>query len=98
MQLYLSSYGLGQDTAALTQWLRAHGQEILLIPSARDHSPSAGMVQWDQEALEALGLSVRLLPLERWFGNAEGLRREIGGCRAFLSEAEMYSCCERPWN
>ena len=37
MKLYISSMYLGIDTKMLTDWIKDHGNKILLICNARDH-------------------------------------------------------------
>ena len=95
MQLYLSSYGLGHDTTALARWLCTHGREILLIPSARDRSPNSKAVQWDRKVWDSpcgFFLWSAGLATQKDFGAT------LVTAGPFLPEAEMYLCCEKPWN
>lgn len=87
MQLYLSSYKLGNKQEILKEWIKNHGNKIILIANSRDifedgPRKEAG-IKRDTEALENLGFEVKNLSLKDYFGQHEKLRKELEGCYAF---------------
>ena len=87
MQLYLSSYKLGNKQEILKEWIKNHGNKIILIANSRDifeEGPrkEAG-IKRDTEALENLGFEVKNLSLKDYFGQYEKLRKELDGYYAF---------------
>ena len=87
MQLYLSSYKLGNKQEILKEWIKNHGNKIILIANSRDifedgPRKEAG-IKRDTEALENLGFEVKNLSLKDYFGQYEKLRKELEGYYAF---------------
>ena len=87
MQLYLSSYKLGNKQEILKEWIKNHGNKIILIANSRDifedgPRKEAG-IKRDTEALENLGFEVKNLSLKDYFGQHEKLRKELEGYYAF---------------
>lgn len=87
MQLYLSSYKLGNKQEILKEWIKNHGNKIILIANSRDifedgPRKEAG-IKRDTEALENLGFEVKNLSLKDYFGQYEKLRKELDGYYAF---------------
>ena len=68
MKLYLSSYHFGNDTEELEKWIQEHGNQIILIPNARDiyedSERKANGIQKDVEELRRIGFAVKLLSLK----------------------------------
>lgn len=88
MKLYLSSYKLGNRTEELTKWIEKHGNKIALIPNSRDvyeesERKTAG-INKDKEDLESLGFDVRIISLKDYFGDYDGLRKDLEECHAFF--------------
>lgn len=87
MQLYLSSYKLGNKQEILKKWIKEHGNKIILIANSRDifedgPRKEAG-IRRDTESLENLGFEVKNLSLKDYFGQYEKLRKELDGYYAF---------------
>ena len=87
MQLYLSSYKLGNKQEILKEWIKNHGNKIILIANSRDifedgPRKEAG-IRRDTESLENLGFEVKNLSLKDYFGQYEKLRKELDGYYAF---------------
>lgn len=87
MKLYLSSYKLGNKQEILKNWIKEHGNKIILIANSRDifedgPRKEAG-IKRDTEALENLGFEVKNLSLKEYFGQYEKLKQELEGYYAF---------------
>lgn len=87
MQLYLSSYKLGNKREVLKNWIKEHGNKIVLIANSRDifedgPRKDAG-IKRDTDSLENLGFEVKNLSLKDYFGQYEKLRKELEGYNAF---------------
>lgn len=89
MNLYLSSYKLGNKVQFLIEWIKENGNEILLIINARDAKEQSVReklkIQENIKMLEDIGFSVKLLDLKMCFGNSALLREKINGYRAFCA-------------
>ena len=87
MKLYLSSYHLGNDTEELEKWIQEHGNQIILIPNARDiyedSERKANGIQKDVEELSRIGFDVKLLSLKDYFGRQEQLKQDLEPYHAF---------------
>ena len=78
MRLYLSSFGLGENSAALRE-LVGSGERAAVIFNARDAYRAERLKYVEQEfgSLGALGFSCDELDLRAYFGDAEGLRARL---------------------
>ena len=87
MELYLSSYRVGNETEELVKWISENGSNILVIPNAVDafadgERKNAGIVDKCKD-LEVLGFNPKLLDLRNYFGKKQELINAIGNCNAF---------------
>lgn len=77
MKLYISSMYLGIDTKMLTDWIKDHGNKILLICNARDHKEDRKSEELfnekNKQILEEVGFDVDYLDLQDYFNDSEGL-------------------------
>ena len=87
MKLYLSSYHFGNDTEELEKWIQEHGNQIILIPNARDiyedSERKANGIQKDVEELSSIGFDVKILSLKDYFGRQEQLKQDLKPYHAF---------------
>jgi dipeptidase E len=81
MRLYLSSYGLGDNAAALRD-LAGSKARTAVIFNARDAYRGERLKYVEQEfaALRALGFSCEELDLRSYFGDEDGLRARLASC------------------
>jgi dipeptidase E len=79
VRLYLSSFGLGENSAALRE-LVGSGSRAAVIFNARDTYRGERLRNAEQEfgSLHALGFSCDELDLRAYFGDIEGLRTRLG--------------------
>lgn len=81
MNLYLSSYKLGNEIAYLKKWIRENNNKILLIKNARDlkeqNSKEQDMIEQDIRMLEEIGFSVTILDLKKYFNKSIELNKLI---------------------
>lgn len=87
MQLYLSSYKLGNKQEILKSWIKEHGNKIILIANSRDiwedgPRKEAG-IKRDTNSLEELKFEVKNLSLKDYFGQYEKLKQQLEGYYAF---------------
>ena len=89
MQLYLSSYKLGNKQDELKKWIKKNGNKIILIPNARDIFEESERkrrgINSDIEMLEQVGFDVKLVSLTDYFGNYDKLKTDFEQYRAFFS-------------
>lgn len=108
MQLYLSSYKLGNKQNVLRNWIKEHGNKIILIANSRDifeEGPRKEQgIERDVNSLRELGFDVKNVSLKDFFGQYEKLKEEIKGYNAFyviggnsfaLRQAMKYSGFDR---
>ncbi len=83
MKLYLSSFRLGDQSAALKEM--AAGRVLGVMPNALDHVAEEARATWHDGALaeiRGLGIRAETLDLQDFFGRSEALKRklnELGG-------------------
>jgi dipeptidase E len=79
MRLYLSSYGLGENAAALSDLAGGEAQTAVIF-NARDAYRGERLRYRDQEfaALGSLGFSCEELDLRLYFGDVDALRERLG--------------------
>ena len=88
MKLYLSSYKLGNKTDYLKEWIKEHGNNILMISNAKDDKPfdeeEKEKLEYNVKVLEDVGFNVTLLDLRQYFNNNDKLMDDIRGYNAFF--------------
>jgi len=88
MKLYISSFGLGNRTDVLKNWINENDNKIALIPNSRDilddERRQAG-IDRDTKALEELGFEVTVISLRDYFGMPDKLREDLNKFRAFFA-------------
>ncbi len=87
MKLYLSSYRIGNKSEELINWIKEHGNKILIIPNALDiyldsKRKNDGILEKCQD-LENIGFKVEILDLRNYFSNNDLLREKLEEYRAF---------------
>lgn len=89
MLLYLSSYKLGSEIEVLRNWIKNHGNRIILIANSRDWSPESQSkeesILRDCALLQQIGFEVKRLDLREYFGKEEQLRQDLKNERAFFA-------------
>lgn len=89
MQLYMSSYKMGNRTDVLKNWIENHDNRIMMITSARDGFPDSERrtkdIQSDKQALEELGFSVTQLSLRKYLDDPDRLREVLRQYHAFFA-------------
>ena len=89
MQLYLSSYKLGNDKSELQKWINNHGNEIIIIPNAVDVFPDGERktlsILDKCRDLEEIGFKIEILDLRKFFGKKEELKLFLSDKKAFYS-------------
>lgn len=88
MNLYLSSYKLGNDVSYLKKWIKENDNKILLIKNARDtkeqNEAEKNIIQQNIKMLEELGFNVTILDLKEYFNKSDELKKFItNNYRAF---------------
>ncbi len=80
MKFYLSSFKLGNKSNELAR-LMSGNKKIAYIPNAGDYTnASPKRKDWeksDMESLQAIGLTVEYLDLQKFFGKTDSLRRKL---------------------
>lgn len=88
MLLYLSSYKLGNEIEVLKNWIKEHGNQIVLIANSRDWSPESERkeesILRDCAILKEIGFDVKRIDLREYFGKEEKLRQDLEKERAFF--------------
>lgn len=81
MNLYLSSFRIGNEFNYLKNWIRENNNKILLIPNARDvrekTQEEKDFLNYDIESLEKLGFDVTILDLKEFFNKESELEKYI---------------------
>lgn len=82
MELYISSYKLGNKTNFIKKWIKEHNcNNILLITNARDtyvqDDIEKNRILEDIHMLEYCGFNVEILNLKKYFGNAKALEEKV---------------------
>lgn len=82
MKLYLSSYGIGNSSIQLQEWLNKTNKEIAYIPSALDglkmkKERREFRIQEDLKDLKSIGANVELLDLRDYFEKKEELEQKL---------------------
>lgn len=81
MNLYLSSYKLGNEIEYLKKWIRENDNKVLLIKNARDvkeqGSKEQDIIERDRRMLEEIGFSVTILDLRKYFNKSIELNKLI---------------------
>lgn len=89
MLLYVSSYKLGNEIEVLKNWIKNHGNRIILIANSRDWSPESqakeDSILRDCALLQQIGFEVKRLDLREYFGKEEQLRQDLKNERAFFA-------------
>lgn len=89
MLLYLSSYKLGNEIEVLKNWIKEHGNKIVLIANSRDWSPESQAkeesILRDCSLLQQIGFDVKRLELREYFGKEAKLRQDLENERAFFA-------------
>lgn len=88
MNLYLSSYKLGNNVSYLKRWIKENDNKILLIKNARDtkeqNEAEKNIIQQNIKMLEELGFNVTILDLKEYFNKSDELKKFItNNYRAF---------------
>lgn len=88
MELYISSYKLGNKTDYIKNWIKEHNcNSILLITNARDtyvqDENEKKRILEDVHMLEDCGFNVEILNLRKYFGNAKALEEKVKKYIAF---------------
>ena len=87
MQLYLSSFKLGNKQEFLKDWANRKSNKILLIPNARDlkvyDKEEKEKIQQYVKMLEDVGFKVTLLDLKKYFNDNKKLYEDIRSYNAF---------------
>lgn len=87
MLLYLSSYKLGNEIEVLKNWIKEHGNKIVLIANSRDWSPESeekeASIERDCASLKEIGFDVKRIDLREYFGKEEELKKDLDGYYAF---------------
>ena len=78
MNLYLSSYKLGNETAYLKKWIKENGNSILLVKNARDakeqNEEEKCIIDENIKMLEEVGFNVTILDLKEYFNKSNELK------------------------
>lgn len=86
MKLYIASMFLGKDTKLLTDWIREHGNRILLVCNARDHTVDREREhtfnEFNKEKLETVGFKVDYLDLKDYFNKKDELFKLLDDYKA----------------
>lgn len=87
MELYLSSYRLGNRQNELKEWIINNNNRILVIPNALDvfedsERKTSGIIDKCKD-LEQLGFKIEILDLRKYFGKREQMREDIKKYNAF---------------
>lgn len=82
MDLYLSSYKLGNKTTYLKKWIEEkNNNKILLIKNARDakeqNNQEKDVINQDKKMLEQIGFDVTILDLKKFFYKSTDLKKFI---------------------
>ncbi|MBR2240297.1 MAG: Type 1 glutamine amidotransferase-like domain-containing protein [Clostridia bacterium] len=88
MELYISSYKLGNKTDFIKKWNNEHNcNNILLITNARDtyvqDDIEKNRVLEDIHMLECIGFNVEVLDLKKYFDNTNALEEKLKKYKAF---------------
>lgn len=88
MNLYLSSYKLGNNVSYLKRWIKENDNKILLIKNARDtkeqNEAEKNIIHQDIKMLEEIGFNVTILDLKEYFNKSNELKKFItNNYRAF---------------
>lgn len=86
MKLYLSSYKIGDKPEILVEWIKKHGNNILLIANSRDNYSNENKqsrIEVDRMELEKLGFTVKLLDLRDYFDKNNKLEKVFTKVKAF---------------
>ena len=81
MNLYLSSYKLGNETEYLKKWIKDNDNKILLIKNARDAKEQSkeekSIINQNIKMLEEIGFDVTILDLKKYFGKSNELKKYL---------------------
>lgn len=81
MQLYLSSYRLGNDSSFLKKWCSEHNNNIVVIPNAADHledgEEKTNKIIDKCRDLEMIGFKTRVVDLRNYFNKKDELFEEL---------------------
>lgn len=87
MQLYLSSFKLGNKQSFLKDWANRKSNKLLLITNARDlkeqDEKEKEKIESYVKMLEDIGFNVALLDLKNYFNDGEKLYEDIRDYNAF---------------
>lgn len=88
MELYISSYKLGNKTDFIKKWIKEHNcNNILLITNARDtyvqDDAEKNRILEDAHMLEYCGFNVETLDLKKYFGNKKNWKKKQKKSKAF---------------
>lgn len=89
MELYLSSYRLGNSQDKLQEWLLNNGNKILVIPNALDmfednERKMQGILNKCSD-LQKIGFETEIFDLRKYFGKSEDLYSDIKDYKAFYA-------------
>lgn len=88
MRLYLSSYGLGNDTSYLKKWIKENGNEIVMISNAHDND--IGEEDYEErlndkiKTIEEVGFKVKIMDLKKYFYDNDKLVKDLKRYKAFF--------------
>lgn len=88
MELYISSYKLGNKTDFIKEWINKHNcNNILLITNARDTYEQDDLeknrILEDIHMLENIGFNVEILDLKNYFGKTKALEEKVKKYKVF---------------
>ena len=99
MELYLSSYRLGNNTDKLIEWKNKNGNKIIVIPNAGDVYPDSEIktqkVLDKCKDLEEIGFETQIIDLRDYFNNQEKMIADIGDIIAFYVIGGNVFCLRR---
>ena len=86
MNLYLSSYKLGNKKEVLKDWQKRNGNKIIFIANSRDHKKETiekeETIQGYINELKEIGFDVTRIDLREYFGKKQKLKEDLKGFSA----------------
>ena len=86
MKLYIASMFLGDNTNTLKNWIKTHGNRILLVCNARDHKTDRNSEELfnekNKKILEEVGFKVDYLDLTNYFNDKDSLYKILDDYKA----------------